>query len=95
MLIPQRIFGLIIAAISAGMLYYVWTEAQTNNVYYPKMAAFTPLGVAGGIFLMILPQYSGKPETKREKIIVFIVFTIGIILGLINWYLIDPGFFKF
>ena len=93
--LPQRLFGLIIAIISAGGLYFVWSKAQTENLYYPKLAVFAPLGVIVGIFLMILPQYSGTPETTRDKIIVFSVFAVGIIAGLIDWYLIDPGFFKF
>jgi hypothetical protein len=93
--LSQRLFGLLIAVVSAGMLYYVWTKAQTENVYYPKLAVFMPIGVVIGVFLMILPQYSGKPETTHDKIVVFSVFAIGIIAGLIDWYLVDPGFFGF
>lgn len=93
--IPQRLFGLLIAVISAGGIYFVWSKVQAENIYYPKLAVFAPLGVVVGIFLMILPQFSGKPETTREKAIVFSVCGIGIVAGLINWFLIDPGFFGF
>jgi hypothetical protein len=37
----------------------------------------------------------GKPNTAKEKIIVLVVFVIGLIAGLINWFLMDPGTFGF
>jgi hypothetical protein len=37
----------------------------------------------------------GKPDTTKEKVIVLVVFAVGIVAGLINWYLMDPGFFGF
>ena len=59
------------------------------------MAAFAPLGVVGGLFLLIFPTMGGKPETTKEKVIVFAVFAIGLVAGLINWFLMDPGFFGY
>lgn len=57
------------------------------------MAAFGPLGIVGGIFLLFFPTMFGKPNTGREKVIVFAVFALGILAGLLNWFLMDPGFF--
>jgi hypothetical protein len=37
----------------------------------------------------------GKPDTTKQKLIVFAVFAIGLVAGLINWFLMDPGFFGF
>jgi hypothetical protein len=51
--------------------------------------------VVGGIFLMLFPGMGGKPNTTKEKIIVMVVFAIGIVAGLVNWFLMDPGFFGF
>jgi hypothetical protein len=28
-----------------------------------------------------------------DKLLVMAVFAIGIVAGLVNWYLMDPGFF--
>ena len=42
-----------------------------------------------------LSQHGGKPNTTKEKIIVLVVFVIGILAGLVNWFLMDPGFFGF
>jgi hypothetical protein len=59
------------------------------------MAAFSPLVGVGGVFLLFFPSMFGKPNTTKEKVIVFVVFAIGIVAGLVNWYLMDPGFFGF
>jgi len=59
------------------------------------MATFAPLGVVGGIFLLLFPTMGGKPNSTKQKVIVFAVFAIGIVAGLINWFLMDPGFFGF
>jgi hypothetical protein len=68
---------------------------RTEGVYYLKMATFAPLGVVGGIFLLLFPGMGGKPNTTKEKVIVFVVFAIGLLAGLVNWFLMDPGFFGF
>jgi hypothetical protein len=60
-----------------------------------KVAAFSPLGVVGGIFLMLFPALVGKPNTTKEKLIVMVVFVIGLLAGLVNWFLMDPGFFGY
>ncbi|HJS23200.1 MAG TPA: hypothetical protein VJ751_02435 [Pyrinomonadaceae bacterium] len=77
------------------MTYNCWHRLWEEGVYSLKMAAFAPLGVVGGIFLLIFPTMGGKPETTKEKVIVFAVFAIGIVAGLINWFLMDPGFFGY
>ena len=58
-----------------------------------KMAAFAPLCAVGGVFLVVFPEMAGKPNTTKEKTVGMIVFVIGLAAGLVNWYLMDPGFF--
>ena len=77
------------------MIYYGWYRLSNEGVYSLKMAAFAPLIGVGGIFLLFFPSMFGKPNTTKEKVIVFTVFAVGIVAGLINWYLMDPGFFGF
>ena len=91
--IKQRIFPILLILVSGAMIYYGWQQLLNEGVYYLKMATFAPLGVVGGIFLLIFPSLGGKPNTTKEKVIVFIVFAIGLLAGLINWFLMDPGFF--
>ena len=94
-MLKARLFAVVLIIVSAGMIYYGWYQLRTEGVYYLKMAAFSPLGVVGGIFLLLFPGMGGKPNTTKEKVIVMVVFAIGILAGLVNWFLMDPGFFGF
>lgn len=94
-MIKQRISAIFIALASIVILYQTHYDALHNNGYYLKAAALSPLGIVAGVFLFIFPQFSGKPETAREKAVVLAVFFVGILLGLYNWHSIDPGAFKF
>src|SRR5215212_207186 len=94
-MLKTRLLGLGLVILCAGMIYYGWHQLREEGIYYIKMAAFAPLGVVGGIFLMLFPGMGGKPNTTKEKLIVFAVFAIGIVAGLVNWFLMDPGFFGF
>lgn len=91
----QRIFAVVLILGSIAMIYYGWYSLWNEGVYSLKMAAFAPLIGVGGIFLLFFPSMFGKPETAKEKVIVLAVFAVGIVAGLINWYLMDPGFFGF
>lgn len=91
--IKQRLFGLVLIIVFVGLTYYNWQQLWEEGQYSLKMAAFGPLGVVGGLFLVLFPTMSGKPNTTRDRIAVLAVFVVGIIAGLINWYLMDPGFF--
>ncbi|HJP90564.1 MAG TPA: hypothetical protein VJ875_01325 [Pyrinomonadaceae bacterium] len=93
--IKQRILAFLLILGSIGMIYYGWYSLRTEGVYYLKMAAFAPLLGVGGLFLLIFPSMGGKPNSTRERAIVFAVFAIGIVAGLVNWFLMDPGFFGF
>jgi hypothetical protein len=94
-MLKARLFALLLIVVCAGMIYYGWYELRTEGVYHLKMATFAPVGVVGGIFLLLFPQMGGKPNTAKEKVVVLLVFVIGLAAGLINWFLMDPGFFGF
>jgi hypothetical protein len=91
MYIKQRIFAVLLVLGSIAMIYYGWHRLYADGVYYPKMAAFSPLLGVGGIFLFFFPTMGGRPETTRDRVIVLAVFAVGMIAGLINWLLMDPG----
>jgi hypothetical protein len=95
MYIKQRIFAVVLILLSMALIYYGWYRLWNEGVYSLKMATFSPLIGIGGIFLLFFPSMFGRPDTTKEKIIVFAAFAVGIIAGLINWYLMDPGYFGF
>jgi hypothetical protein len=88
-----RLFGFALILLSAGITYYGWHQLNSEGRYSLKAAAFGPVGVVGGLFLLLFPGMGGKPETTKDKIIVLLVFGVGVLAGLYNWYLMDPGFF--
>ena len=88
-----RLLAVVIIAIFSGLMYINWHQLNTEGQYSLKLAAFGPVGVVGGLFLLLFPGKAGKPETTRDKLIVLLVFGVGLVAGLYNWYLMDPGFF--
>ena len=91
--LKARALAFLLIVISAGLVYFNWHRLLQEGRYSMKVAAFGPVIGVGGVFLMFFPSMVGKPTTAKEKIIVLIVFGIGLGAGLINWYLMDPGFF--
>jgi hypothetical protein len=88
-----RIVAAALIILSIGLIYYNWQQLLQEREYSTKVAAFAPVCLIGGIYLLIFPAMGGKPTTTSEKIISLIVFAIGLAAGLFNWYLMDPGFF--
>ena len=88
-----RLFALVIVAVSLGLTYYNWLQLNAEGSYSMKMAVFGPVGVVGGIFLLLFPGSGGKPQTSASKIIAMLIFVIGIVVGAYNLYLMDPGLF--
>lgn len=93
MYVKQRIFAVVLILGFAGLTYYNWHQLWQEKEYSQKLAAFGPVGVVGGLFLLLFPTMIGKPNTTQERVIVLVVFVIGLAAGLINWFLMDPGFF--
>jgi len=91
--LKARILAIVLILVSVAIIYINWRQLWQDGSYSLKMAAFGPLIGIGGLYLLVFPGKGGKPTTTKEKIMVMIVFGIGIIAGLINWYLMDPGFF--
>jgi hypothetical protein len=91
--IKARILAVVLILISVALIYINWRQLATEGKYSVKMAAFGPLIGIGGLFLLVFPSMAGKPSTTKEKVIALIVFIIGLAAGLLNWFLMDPGFF--
>ena len=92
--LKARLLGIILILVFAALTYLSWHELLTTGRYSLKMAAFAPVGIIGGLFLLTFPTKAGKPQTTGDKVIVLVVFAIGLLAGFCNWYLMDPGFFR-
>lgn len=91
--LKARLLAVVIIVIFVGLIYYNWQQLISEGSYSMKLAAFGPVGVVGGFFLLLFPGKGGKPETAKDKVIALVVFGLGLLAGLYNWYLMDPGFF--
>jgi hypothetical protein len=92
--LKARLLAMVLILVFGGLTYLTWHELLTTGRYSLKMAAFAPVGVVGGLFLLAFPAKAGKPQTTSDKVIVLVVFALGLLAGLVNWYLLDPGFFR-
>ena len=91
--IKARLLAVILILVFTGLTYLAWRELLTTGGYSLKLAAFAPVGIVGGLFILVFPTKAGKPQTTGDKLIVIGVFVIGLLAGLANCYLMDPGFF--
>lgn len=91
--LKTRLFGVALILLFAAITYVAWHQLKTEGRYSVKLAAFGPVGIVGGLFVLLFPSKAGRPETARDKLLVLLVFAVGLAAGLVNWYLIDPGFF--
>ncbi len=92
--LKMRLAALVMIAVSAFLIYINWHELIENGRYYVKMAVIAPLGIVGGIFMLLFPEKGGKPTTATDKFVAFLVFAIGMVAGIINLYMMDPGMFS-
>jgi hypothetical protein len=91
----MRLLGLLFIAGFGALLYYEWEMLRSEGSYHLKATWLAPLGITGGIFILLFPTKAGRPETTRDKLLALLVFIIGMAAGLLNWYLMDPNFFSF
>jgi hypothetical protein len=91
--IKARIFALGLIVVCSGLTYYNWHQLSTEGRYSMKLATFAPVCVVGGVFLLLFPSKAGKPVTTADKLLTLGVLVLGLLAGLVNWYLMDPGFF--
>jgi hypothetical protein len=88
-----RLLAIVILLIFGALMYVNWHELNSSGTYSMKIATMGPVGIVGGLFLLAFPSKVGKPTTTKDKMIVLGVFVVGLLAGLVNWYLMDPGFF--
>ena len=91
--LKARVLALIMILVCAGLVYYNWQQLLQEGRYSLKLAAFGPVGVVAGFFLLLFPGRGGKPTNTKERVLALLVFAVGLVAGLVNWYLMDPGFF--
>ena len=88
-----RLFAVALIVVGSGLVYVNWQDLLHAQKYSTKIAAFAPLCAVAGFFLLGFPEFSGKPNTTKEKLVGATMLVVGLLAGLANWYLMDPKFF--
>ena len=89
----MRLLGVALILVCAFLVYQNWQTLNAEGRFSFKLAAFGPVGIVGGLFLLAFPGKAGKPQTTTDKVIAIGVLLIGFAVGLVNWFLMDPGAF--
>ena len=82
--LKTRLFAVAIILVCIGLIYYNWQQLDSEGRYSMKLAAFGPVGVVGGLFLLLFQGKGGKPETTKDKLIAMLIFGAGLAAGLYN-----------
>lgn len=88
----MRLFGLAVTLLCIFGVYFNWQSALNERQFWVKLAFLAPMGVAFGLFIMIFPHLSGKPEDGKVRLEVWIMLALGTAAGFVNWYLLNGGF---
>lgn len=88
-----RLLAVAAVLVFAGLVYHNWVQLNEEGRYSTRLATFGPVMIVGGLFMLLFPAKGGKPETAADKLVVLLVFGVGVLAGLANWYLMDPAFF--
>jgi len=88
-LAPLRLFGLAMIAAGVGGWWYNWHLAETEGEFYIKLCIFGPLGLAGGLLMLLRPEWAGplrRDSTRAHKIALFSVLGFMFIASGIDFY---------
>jgi hypothetical protein len=88
---PGRLVGLLMIAIGIVGWWYNWHLLATEGHFYIKLSLLGPLGVSGGILMLVRPEWAGplRSDSKRaHKMALFAVIGFMGIASGIDMYLL-------
>jgi hypothetical protein len=65
--LKARLFAVVLILGASALIYWNWHQLNTEGKYSLKLAAFAPLCVVGGLFLLFFPTRAGKPDTNVRQ----------------------------
>src|SRR5215217_6597479 len=86
---PARLVGLAMIAIGLGGWWYNWHLAATSGEFYIKLCILGPLGVAGGLLMLIRPEWAGPmrgDSTRAHKLALSAVIGFMFVASGIDMY---------
>jgi ABC-type Fe3+-siderophore transport system permease subunit len=94
----ERLGGLFIMAVGAGLTWFNWHIAYSEQHYYPKAAMLGPAFFVLGLGLALFPGYRTERLTRGEdlagvsglKLLTprwWLILVVALVAGGCNWYL--------
>ena len=88
-LTPLRLFGLGMMAVGAIGWWYNWHLARTQGEFYIKLCILGPLGIFGGLLMLVRPDWAGpwrSDSPRGQKISMIAVLSLMAIFSGIDMY---------
>ena len=87
----NRLLGLTLLVFFVAVTAYNWHLLVTSGRFYLRASGLAPVGALLGLVFLVFPSMAGKPNTlsKKGKILLAVVAIVGLVLGGINFYLMD------
>ena len=85
-----RLFGLFFFLFFLGATAYNWHLLLTERKYYLQASGLAPMAALISLTLVLSPSsFRPKPANKKSIWIMSVMGTLGLILGSVNFYLMD------
>jgi uncharacterized membrane protein YjfL (UPF0719 family) len=86
-----RILGFFLFILFIGTIGYNWHLLISTGNYYLEASGLAPMGALWGLALIFSPSaaFKAKPGNKKSVKLMLIIGIIGLVLGSINFYLMD------
>lgn len=91
-LFPARMFGLLMMAVGAAAWWYNWHLAVTQGQFYIKSCILGPLGVFGGLLMLIRPDWAGpwrRESAPARKFAMIAVMGLAALASGADFYLLN------
>ena len=87
-----RLVGLFMIAFGIATRWYNWHLLHTTGEFYVKATLMAPAGVAGGLLMLLRPDWVGrlrKDSPRAQKLTVWAVIAVMAVGGGIDFYLLE------
>ena len=87
----RRLFAMIFFLFFIGAIAYNWHLLITQGKFYLQASGLAPIGALVALIFFLVPSraLNTHPRDKRSIIIMVLVGIVGMVLGGINFYLMD------
>ena len=89
---PARLFALLMIAVGVAGWWFNWHLAETKGEFYIKACLLGPLGIFGGLLMLLRPEWAGPlrgNSSRAHKVALFAVLGLMAVASGIDFYRLD------